>query len=163
MKAQSKEFVGTFQQWYAARPRYHRTECLDLIGNSAVTIRDYGTIVHKRKLVLKLMQRGFPTNHPPRWLALYGYLQSIISIRISFLNCQFFYFRSLLTLHSVSLTLISLMWHGITLTLFLKFWYLDEKMYLGILLQHWSIPTTLFVFVIHKNYCLAHHKTHKSC
>ncbi len=48
---------------------------MDLIGNSAVTIRDYGTIVHKRKLVLELTQRGFPTNRPPRWLALYGYLQ----------------------------------------------------------------------------------------
>ncbi len=48
---------------------------MDLIGNSAVTIRDYGTILHKRKLVLELTQRGFPTNRPPRWLALYGYLQ----------------------------------------------------------------------------------------
>jgi hypothetical protein len=48
---------------------------LDLICNSAVTIRDYGTIVHKHKLVLELMQGGFPTNCPPRWLALYGYLQ----------------------------------------------------------------------------------------
>ncbi len=48
---------------------------MDLIGNSAVTIRDYGTIVHKRKLVLELMQRGFPTNRPPQWLAFYGYLQ----------------------------------------------------------------------------------------
>jgi hypothetical protein len=48
---------------------------LDLIGNSAVTIRDYGTIVHKRKLVLELTQRGLPTNRPPWWLALYGYLQ----------------------------------------------------------------------------------------
>ncbi len=48
---------------------------MDLIGNSAVTIRDYGTIVHKRKLVLELTQRGFPTNRPPWWLALYGYLQ----------------------------------------------------------------------------------------
>jgi hypothetical protein len=48
---------------------------LDLIGNSAVTIRDYGTILHKRKLVLELMQRGFLTNRPPWWLALYGYLQ----------------------------------------------------------------------------------------
>ena len=48
---------------------------MDLIGNSAVTIRDYGTIVHKRKLVLELMQRGFPTICPPQWLALYGYLQ----------------------------------------------------------------------------------------
>ncbi len=49
--------------------------CLNLMGNSAVTIRDYGTTVHKRKLVLELMQAGFPTNRPPRWLALYGYLQ----------------------------------------------------------------------------------------
>ncbi len=48
---------------------------MDLIGNSAVTIRDYGTIVHKRKLVLELTQRVFPTNCPPRWLTLYGYLQ----------------------------------------------------------------------------------------
>ncbi len=48
---------------------------MDLIGNSAVTIRDYGIIVHKRKLVLELTQRGFPTNCPLRWLALYGYLQ----------------------------------------------------------------------------------------
>ena len=48
---------------------------MDLIGNSAVTIRDYGTIAHKRKLVLELTQRGFPTNRPPRWLALYGYLR----------------------------------------------------------------------------------------
>ena len=48
---------------------------MDLIGNSAVTIRDYGTIVHKCKLILELMQRGIPTNCPPRWLALYGYLQ----------------------------------------------------------------------------------------
>jgi hypothetical protein len=48
---------------------------LDLIGNSAVTIRDYDTIVHKCKLVLELTQGGFPTNHPPQWLALYGHLQ----------------------------------------------------------------------------------------
>ncbi len=48
---------------------------LDLIGSSLVTIRDYGTIVHKRKLLLELMQGDFPTNCPPRWLALYGYLQ----------------------------------------------------------------------------------------
>ncbi len=48
---------------------------MDHIGNSAVTIRDYGTTVHKRKLVPKLMQGGFPTNHPPWWLALFGYLQ----------------------------------------------------------------------------------------
>ncbi len=52
-----------------------RIALLDLIGSSAVTIRDYGTIVHKRKLVLELTQGGFPTNHPSRWLALYGYLQ----------------------------------------------------------------------------------------
>ncbi len=25
--------------------------------------------------VLELTQGGFPTNHPPRWLALYGYLE----------------------------------------------------------------------------------------
>ncbi len=74
MKAQSKEFVGAFQRWYAVRPRYRRTERLDLIGN-AVTIRDYGTIVHKHKLVLELTQRGFSTNRPLWWLALYGYLQ----------------------------------------------------------------------------------------
>jgi hypothetical protein len=43
---------------------------LDLIGSSAVTIRDYGTIVHKCKLILELMQGGFPTNRPPWWLAL---------------------------------------------------------------------------------------------
>ena len=48
---------------------------MDLIGNSAVTIRDYGTTVHECKLVLELTQGGFLTNHPPRWLALYGYLQ----------------------------------------------------------------------------------------
>jgi hypothetical protein len=52
-----------------------RIACLDLIGNSAVTIRDYGTAVHKRKLVLELTQGDFPTNHPPWWLALYDYLQ----------------------------------------------------------------------------------------
>jgi hypothetical protein len=40
-----------------------------------LSLSDYGTIVHKRKLVLELTQRGFPTNHPPRWLALYGYLR----------------------------------------------------------------------------------------
>jgi hypothetical protein len=40
-----------------------------------LSLSDYGTIVHKRKLVLELMQKGFPTNRPPRWLALYGYLQ----------------------------------------------------------------------------------------
>jgi hypothetical protein len=48
---------------------------LDLIGNSAVTIRGYGTTVHKRKLELELMQGGFLTNCPPWWLALYGYLR----------------------------------------------------------------------------------------
>ncbi len=48
---------------------------LDLIGNSAVTIRDYDTIIHKRKLILELTQGGFLTNRPPWWLALYGYLQ----------------------------------------------------------------------------------------
>ncbi len=65
---------------------------------------------------------------------------SIISIRISFLNCQFFYFRSLLTLCSVSLTLISPMWHGVTPTLFPKSQDLDEKMYLGI----WLFPLATF-------------------
>ncbi len=45
------------------------------MGNSADTIRDYGTIVHKHKLVLEITQGDFPTNRPPRWLALYGYLQ----------------------------------------------------------------------------------------
>jgi hypothetical protein len=49
--------------------------CLDLIGNGAVTIRDHDTIVHKHKLILELMQGGFLTICPPRWLALYGYLQ----------------------------------------------------------------------------------------
>ncbi len=48
---------------------------MDLISNSAVTIRDYGTIVHKCKLVQELTQRGFPTKRPLWWLALYGYLQ----------------------------------------------------------------------------------------
>jgi hypothetical protein len=48
---------------------------LDLIGNSAVTIREYDTIVHKCKLVLELMQGDFPTSCPLWWLALYGYLQ----------------------------------------------------------------------------------------
>jgi hypothetical protein len=48
---------------------------LDLIGNSAVTIRDCDTIVHKRKLVLELTQGDFPTNPPPWWLAFYGYLR----------------------------------------------------------------------------------------
>ncbi len=48
---------------------------MDLIDNSAVTIRDYGTTVHKRKLVLELMQGRFLTNRPPQWLALYGYLR----------------------------------------------------------------------------------------
>ncbi len=55
--------------------KVYRIARLDLIGSSAVTIRDYDTIVHKRKLVLELMQGGFPTNHPLRWLALYNYLQ----------------------------------------------------------------------------------------
>ncbi len=40
-----------------------------------VTIRDYDTIVHKRMLIPELMQGGSPTNRPPQWLALYGYLQ----------------------------------------------------------------------------------------
>ena len=34
---------------------------MDLIGNSAVTIRDYGTIVHKRKLVLERTQHSRTT------------------------------------------------------------------------------------------------------
>ena len=35
-----------------------------------------GIIVHdKRKLVQELTQWDFPTNRPPRWLALYGYLR----------------------------------------------------------------------------------------
>ncbi len=42
-----------------------------------------------------------------------------------------FYSRSLLNFHSVLLALISPMWHCVTLTLFPKFCYLDEKMYLG--------------------------------
>jgi hypothetical protein len=44
-------------------------------NNDAGTINraDYSTIVHKRNLVLELMQRGFPTNRPSWWLALYGY------------------------------------------------------------------------------------------
>ncbi len=59
-----------------------------------------------------------------------------------------FYFWSLLNLRSVSLAMISLMWHGITLTLFPKFCYLDEKMvhyleekmYLG----RWLFPRPTF-------------------
>ena len=58
-----------------------RIASLDLIGNSAVTIRDYGTTVHKRKLVLELTQGGFPTNHPLRWLAIYGYLRVVVCAR----------------------------------------------------------------------------------
>jgi hypothetical protein len=53
---------------------------LDMIGSNAVTIRDYGTTVHKRKLALELTQGGFPTNRPPRWLALYGYLRLPIQL-----------------------------------------------------------------------------------
>ncbi len=53
---------------------------MDLIGSSAVTISGYDTIVHKRKLVLELTQGGFPTNHPLRWLALYGYLQECVFV-----------------------------------------------------------------------------------
>ena len=72
----------------------------------------------------------------------------IILIRISFLDHQMFHFQSLLTLHSVSLPLISPMWHGVTLTLFPKFQYLhekmfcylDEKMYLG----RWLFPLATF-------------------
>jgi hypothetical protein len=63
--------VGPFQQWQGLG----RIVRLDLIGNSADTIRDYGTIVPKRRLVLELMQGDFLTNLPPRWLALYGYLR----------------------------------------------------------------------------------------
>jgi hypothetical protein len=48
-----------------------------------VTIRDYDTIVHKRKLVPELMQGGSPTNRPPRWLALYGYLQQKNRLQLS--------------------------------------------------------------------------------
>jgi hypothetical protein len=55
---------------------------------------------------------------------------TLISKCISSVNCQF-YFRSFLTVHSVSLALISPMWHSITQTLFTKFSYLEEKMYLG--------------------------------
>ncbi len=51
-----------------------RIACSDLIGNSAVTIRDYGTTLHKRKLVLELTQGGFLTYPPLLWLALCGYL-----------------------------------------------------------------------------------------
>ncbi len=57
-----------------------RIACLDLIGCSPVTIRDYGTIVHKRKLVFELMQGDFLTNRPPQWLASYGYLQNVTEI-----------------------------------------------------------------------------------
>jgi hypothetical protein len=92
---------------------------LDLIGSSAVTIRDYGTIVHKRKLVLELTQGDFPTNCPPRWLALYGYLQinrthfdtgslAGISIRVS-LDFVFGLRASVLGLHSFS-SCDSLLW-----------------------------------------------------
>jgi hypothetical protein len=49
--------------------------CFDLIGNSAVTIRDYDTIVHKHKLLPEITQGNFLTNRPPQWLALHGYLQ----------------------------------------------------------------------------------------
>ncbi len=63
---------------------------LDLIGSSPVTIRDYGTIVHKRKLVLELTQGDFPTNRPQWWLALYGYLRLSPCV-ISF-GCQSGYF-----------------------------------------------------------------------
>ncbi len=121
MKAWSKEFVDAFQRWYAARPRYHRTERLDLIGNSAVTIRDYGTIVHKRKLVLELMQRGFPTNRPLQWLALYCYLQAahawaggtFFQLCCSF--CQFFWFRREIGFWCYLCTLSTIqLWHCVS-------------------------------------------------
>ena len=60
------------------RMQHSRTTCQEGGSNNdagTVNRADYGTIVHKRKLVLELTQRGFPTNHPSRWLALYGYLQ----------------------------------------------------------------------------------------
>ncbi len=56
-----------------------RIERLDLIGNSAVTIRDHDTIVHKRKLVMELTQGEFPTNCPPQWLAIYCYCTTVSS------------------------------------------------------------------------------------
>ncbi len=51
-------------------------------NNDAGTVNraDYGTIVHKRKLVLELTQRGFRTNRPSRWLALYGYLRRSVPV-----------------------------------------------------------------------------------
>ncbi len=87
---------------------------------------------------LYLDSRGKPFFRTSKFFSLVPV--SIISIRISFSNCQFFYFRSLLTIRSLSLTLISPMWHGITLTLFPKFQYLDEKMYLG----RWLFPLATF-------------------
>ena len=58
--------------------QHSRTTCQEGGSNNdagTVNRADYGTIVHKRKLVLELTQRGFPTNRPSQWLALYGYLQ----------------------------------------------------------------------------------------
>jgi hypothetical protein len=58
--------------------QHSRTTCQEVCSNNdagTVNRADCGTILHKRKLVLELTQRGFPTNHPSRWLALYGYLQ----------------------------------------------------------------------------------------
>ncbi len=60
------------------RTQHSRTTCQEGgSNNDAGTINraDYGTIIHKRKLVLELTQRGLLTNHPSRWLALYGYLE----------------------------------------------------------------------------------------
>jgi hypothetical protein len=68
--------------------------------------------------------------------------------RCKFYESPNFYFLSLLNLCSVSLSLINPMWYGITLTLFSKFRYLDEKMFRYLdekmYLARWLFPLPTF-------------------
>ncbi len=59
--------------------QHSRTTCQKKGGSNndagIINRADYSTIIHKCKLVPELTQRGYLTNRPSQWLALYGYLQ----------------------------------------------------------------------------------------
>ncbi len=64
-------YFGSLQWWDICVWSAPIFRYLDGLLVSRVTL----AIIHKRKLVQDLTQRGFPTSHLLRWLALYGYLQ----------------------------------------------------------------------------------------
>ncbi len=85
-------------------------------------------LVLNEQVLLYLGSRRKPFFRTFKFFLLFSFCFDYINL-YKFCELPNLYFWSLLNLCSVLLALISRMWHGVTLTLFPKFRYLDEKMF----------------------------------